>query len=133
MLPFNEIYFFDPQIFVKTATSLGNMKKNDSNFRSHSVHRYIINKPCTFVFINIQVQISEAFLLKLSNYDSTRNTCKLATMLPFALPWPNKSELRCAYYGRNKARIFNGAIDSANLKKFTLNQLHLLAKWKRKM
>jgi hypothetical protein len=49
-------------------------------------------------------------------------------------PWPTKSELRCAYYyGRNKARIFNGAIDSANLKKFTLNQLHLLAKWKRKM
>jgi hypothetical protein len=42
--------------------------------------------------------------------------------------WPTKSELRCAYYGRNKARIFNGAIDSANLKKFTLNQLHLLAK-----
>jgi hypothetical protein len=26
------------------------------------------------------------------------------------LPWPTKSELRCAYYGRNKARIFNGAI-----------------------
>jgi hypothetical protein len=50
-----------------------------------------------------------------------------------ARPWPTKSELRCAYYGRNKARIFNGAIDSANLKKFTLNQLHLLAKWKRKM
>jgi hypothetical protein len=24
--------------------------------------------------------------------------------------WPTKSELRCAYYGRNKARIFNGAI-----------------------
>jgi hypothetical protein len=43
-------------------------------------------------------------------------------------PWPTESELRCAYYGRNKARIFNGAIDSANLKKFTLNQLHLLAK-----
>jgi hypothetical protein len=42
--------------------------------------------------------------------------------------WPTKSELCCAYYGRNKARIFNGAIDSANLKKFTLNQLHLLAK-----
>jgi hypothetical protein len=42
--------------------------------------------------------------------------------------WPTKSELRCVYYGRNKARIFNGAIDSANLKKFTLNQLHLLAK-----
>jgi hypothetical protein len=73
------------KFFVKTATSLGNMKKNDSNFRSHSVHRYIINKPCTFVFINIQVQISEAFLVKLSNYDSTRNTFKLATMLPFAL------------------------------------------------
>jgi hypothetical protein len=48
-------------------------------------------------------------------------------------PWPTKSELRCAYYGRNKAQIFNGAIDSANLKKSTLNQLHLLAKWKRKM
>jgi hypothetical protein len=48
-------------------------------------------------------------------------------------PWPTKSELRYAYYGRNKARIFNGAIDSANLKKCTLNQLHLLAKWKRKM
>jgi hypothetical protein len=47
--------------------------------------------------------------------------------------WPTKSELRYAYYGRNKARIFNGAIDSANLKKCTLNQLHLLAKWKRKM
>jgi hypothetical protein len=46
----------------------------------------------------------------------------------FLLTWPTKSELRCAYYGRNKARIFNGAIDSANLKKFTLNQLHLLAK-----
>jgi hypothetical protein len=45
-----------------------------------------------------------------------------------ACAWPTKSELRCAYYGRNKARIFNGAIDSANLKKFTLNQLHLLAK-----
>jgi hypothetical protein len=45
-----------------------------------------------------------------------------------AATWPTKSELRCAYYGRNKARIFNGAIDSANLKKFTLNQLHLLAK-----
>jgi hypothetical protein len=42
--------------------------------------------------------------------------------------WPTESELRCAYYGRNKARIFNGAIDSPNLKKFTLNQLHLLAK-----
>jgi hypothetical protein len=40
---------------------------------------------------------------------------------PLLLPWPTKSELRCAYYGRNKARIFNGAIDSANLKKFTLN------------
>jgi hypothetical protein len=51
----------------------------------------------------------------------------------FVLPWPTKSELRCAYYGRNKAQIFNGAIDSANLKKSTLNQLHLLAKWKRKM
>jgi hypothetical protein len=24
--------------------------------------------------------------------------------------WPTKSELRCAYYGRNKTRIFNGAI-----------------------
>jgi hypothetical protein len=35
--------------------------------------------------------------------------------------WPTKSELRCAYYGRNKAQIFNGAIDSANLKKSTLN------------
>jgi hypothetical protein len=33
--------------------------------------------------------------------------------------WPTKSELRYAYYGRNKARIFNGAIDSANLKKCT--------------
>jgi hypothetical protein len=31
-----------------------------------------------------------------------------------------KSELRCAYYGRNKARIFNGAIDSANLKNLPL-------------
>jgi hypothetical protein len=51
----------------------------------------------------------------------------------FVRPWPTKSELRYAYYGRNKARIFNGAIDSANLKKCTLNQLHLLAKWKRKM
>jgi hypothetical protein len=51
----------------------------------------------------------------------------------FVRSWPTKSELRCAYYGRNKARIFNGAIDSANLKKCTLNQLHLLAKWKRKM
>jgi hypothetical protein len=47
--------------------------------------------------------------------------------------WPTKSELRCAYYGRNKARIFNGAIDSANLKKFTLNQHNLLAKYKIKM
>jgi hypothetical protein len=46
----------------------------------------------------------------------------------FVISWPTKSELRRAYYGRNKARIFNGAIDSANLKKFTLNQLHLLAK-----
>jgi hypothetical protein len=34
--------------------------------------------------------------------------------------WPTKSELRYAYYGRNKARIFNGAIDSANLKKCTM-------------
>jgi hypothetical protein len=49
-------------------------------------------------------------------------------MFPFDGPWPTESELRCAYYGRNKARIFNGAIDSANLKRFTLNQLHLLAK-----
>jgi hypothetical protein len=39
----------------------------------------------------------------------------------YGYSWPTKSELRCAYYGRNKARIFNGAIDSANLKKFTLN------------
>jgi hypothetical protein len=46
----------------------------------------------------------------------------------YFISWPTKSELRRAYYGRNKARIFNGAIDSANLKKFTLNQLHLLAK-----
>jgi hypothetical protein len=37
--------------------------------------------------------------------------------------WPTKSELRCAYYGRNKARIFNGAIDSANLKKFTIDKI----------
>jgi hypothetical protein len=59
------------------------------------------------------------------------NNCIIICLL--ILPWPTKSELRCAYYGRNKARIFNGAIDSANLKKFTLNQLHLLAKWKRKM
>jgi hypothetical protein len=35
--------------------------------------------------------------------------------------WPTKSDLRCAYYGGNKAQIFNGAIDSANLKKSTLN------------
>jgi hypothetical protein len=49
--------------------------------------------------------------------------------------WPAKSEPRFAYYyGRNKAQIFNGAIiDSANRQKFTLNQLHLLAKWKRKI
>jgi hypothetical protein len=52
----------------------------------------------------------------------------ITNMSPLLLAWPTKSELRCAYYGRNKARIFNGAIDSANLKKFTLNQLHLLAK-----
>jgi hypothetical protein len=38
-----------------------------------------------------------------------------------AKSWPTKSELRYAYYGRNKAWIFNGAIDSANLKKFTID------------
>jgi hypothetical protein len=59
--------------------------------------------------------------------------CIFVFKLDYPTPWPTKSELRCAYYGRNKARIFNGAIDSANLKKCTLNQLHLLAKWKRKM
>jgi hypothetical protein len=53
---------------------------------------------------------------------------RLFNCRPPVAPWPTKSELRCPYYGRNKARIFNGAIDSANLKKFTLNQLHLLAK-----
>jgi hypothetical protein len=37
--------------------------------------------------------------------------------------WPTKSELRYAYYGRNKARIFNGAIDSANLKKCTIEKI----------
>jgi hypothetical protein len=52
----------------------------------------------------------------------------LPLLIMLHIAWPTKSELRCAYYGRNKARIFNGAIDSANLKKFTLNQLHLLAK-----
>jgi hypothetical protein len=39
----------------------------------------------------------------------------------YFLSWPTRSDLRCAYYGRNKAQIFNGAIDSANLKKSTLN------------
>jgi hypothetical protein len=42
-------------------------------------------------------------------------------IVPYFLAWPTKSELRCAYYGRNKARIFNGAIDSANLKKCTID------------
>jgi hypothetical protein len=34
--------------------------------------------------------------------------------------------LRWAYYGRNKARIFNGAIDSANLKKFTIDKIRCI-------
>jgi hypothetical protein len=66
--------------------------------------------------------------------EKNSNYCyKLLSSTNLVAAWPTKSELRCAYYGRNKAQIFNGAIDSANLKKSTLNQLHLLAKWKRKM
>jgi hypothetical protein len=38
-------------------------------------------------------------------------------------PWPTKSKLRFAYYGCNRARILNGAIDSANLKKFNIDKI----------
>jgi hypothetical protein len=44
----------------------------DSVIVDHPV--YSINKPCTFVFINIQVRIQR---------HSSLNTFKLATMLPF--------------------------------------------------
>jgi hypothetical protein len=77
-----------------------------------------------------QCNISTNFSAQIGGEKNSKSECCKIEQI---WPWPTKSELRCAYYGRNKARIFNGAIDSANLKKFTLNQLHLLAKWKRKM
>jgi hypothetical protein len=62
----------------------------------------------TFMLTNISLDTD----CPIGQFKFKLNTC-LKT-LKHMQPWPTKSELRCAYYGRNKARI---PLTSKNLPK----------------